>query len=93
MKIIAFNHVNDTIEVNIDRFPNFCPVCNRHIDAAFSGASLYPHNFKPLYVAYRCPVEQCRALFVATYRINISPATATSATGELLNSPTHSRPN
>jgi hypothetical protein len=85
IKITAQNHLNEAMSVNIDRFPNVCPACKRHIDAAFSGASLYPHSFKPLYVVYRCPVEQCRALFVATYRITTSPAT--NSTGSLLENP------
>ena len=83
--IKALIHVNETIEVKIDRFPNVCPACKHHIDATFSGASFYPDEFKPLYVAYRCPVEKCRALFVATYRMDTSPPTST--TGRLLDSP------
>ena len=85
IKIKAQNHLNETIVVNIDRFPNVCPACKRHIDAAFSGASLCSYDFKPLYAVYRCPVEQCRALFVATYCIDTSPATST--TGRMLHNP------
>ncbi len=51
-----------------------------------AGASLYPNNFRPLYVAFICPVELCRAIFVAVYRISVSPA-STSFTASLASAP------
>ncbi len=83
--INATNHLNEGITLKVDRFPNICPACRRHIDAAFWGASLFSDNFRPLYAVFRCPVEQCRALFVSTYPISQAPASG--ATGGLLNNP------
>lgn len=74
IEISAFDQQGSKKPMKIDKFPGQCPVCQRHIDARLLGASLYALEFRPLYVAFICPVEKCRAIFTAVYRISISPA-------------------
>jgi len=76
ISIKASNHHNLVVDLKIDRFPGDCPSCRKHIEAKFFGASLHSDNFRPLYVAFICPVELCRAIFVATYRVSCAPASS-----------------
>jgi hypothetical protein len=48
--------------------PDKCPNCNQHgqPDYCFS-AYTTPELGKPLFAVFRCPVSNCRALYVATY--------------------------
>jgi hypothetical protein len=74
IEIGAVDEQNQKLALKLDKFPGMCPVCKRHIDARLLGASLYSYQFHPLYAAFICPVEMCRAIFVATYRVSTSRA-------------------
>ena len=72
--ISAFDEQGQKLALKLEKFPERCPVCTRYVDVRFLGASLYSYDFRPLYVAFICPVERCRAIFVALYRIFTSRA-------------------
>jgi len=69
----ALDHEHKNMKIQIDRFPDLCPVCSRHIKPIILAAYLVSEKFKPLSVAFICPVEACSAVFIGTYSINTSP--------------------
>lgn len=77
LDIVAVDEHGQNLALKIDKAPGICPVCRKHVEARFLGASLYSYEFRPLYVAFICPVEKCRAIFVAMYRVSTSRASTT----------------
>jgi hypothetical protein len=85
--INALDHEHKNVPVQLDRLPDYCPVCSRHIRPIFLTAYLVSKNFKPLSVAFICPVEECSAMFIGIYLVSYSPPNdkiAKLATAELL---------
>jgi len=71
--INALDHKNNKVPLELNRLPDHCPVCSRHIRPIFFTAYLVSQNFKPLSVAFICPVEDCGAMFIGLYRVSKWP--------------------
>jgi hypothetical protein len=85
--INALDHERKNVPLQLDRLPDYCPVCSRHIRPTFLTAYLFSKNFRPLSVAFICPVEECSAMFIGIYSVSSSPPNNTIvklATAQLL---------
>jgi len=71
--IKASDHKNQNVPLHLDRLPDQCPACSRHIRPVFFNAYLVSGQFRPLSVAFICPVEECGAMFIGIYRVSHSP--------------------
>lgn len=69
----ALDHEHKNMQIQIDRLPDLCPICSRHIKPIILAAYLVSRDFKPLNVAFICPVEACSAVFIGTYSVSTSP--------------------
>ena len=78
--ITAIDHENKGVPLQLDRLPDNCPACSRHIRPLFVAAHLVSKNFKPLSVAFICPVEECSAMFIGIYKVGHSPPANVIAT-------------
>ncbi len=72
-QINALDHENKKISLQLDRLPDYCPVCSKHIRPIFFTAYLVSKQFKPLSVAFICPVEDCGSMFIGKYRVTKFP--------------------
>jgi hypothetical protein len=73
--INAFDHdLQKNIPINLDQFPDKCPICNRHVKPILLAAHLLSTGFRPLHVAFICPALDCGSMFIGSYRVWKSPA-------------------
>ncbi len=86
IKITAISHENKQIGLILDKLPNLCPICRKHIHPAIISSHLASYGFRPLYVAFICPVDNCHTMFVASYRVSVQPP-SDSFPCQLANSP------
>lgn len=71
--ITALDHENRSIPLQLDRLPDQCLVCSHHIRPIFFTAYYVSKHFKPLSVAFICPVEDCGSVFIGNYRVSKWP--------------------
>lgn len=61
-------------DYKVDRFPDTCPVCKRGGTHDLVYAWLPNQQYADLQAVFRCPLERCQSLFIASYRISVWPA-------------------
>jgi hypothetical protein len=65
MPVISYGSGNSLQQVRIDRDPDFCPICFRHIKPQdMSFAAKWEQNLERI---LRCPATSCLRLFIARY--------------------------
>jgi len=73
LEIKAIDHEHKTVPLVLNSLPDHCPVCSRHIRPLFVTAHLVSTGFRPLNVAFLCPVEDCSAMFIGIYSVTSAP--------------------
>ena len=53
--------------IDIDRYPDSCPVCHHGIEPIKRQLAHFHAEQKRLEVIFRCPREKCQSLFIARY--------------------------
>jgi hypothetical protein len=56
-----------TSAVEIDNYPDSCPICHNGIEAKFTGRA-HVDLGKRLQLVFQCPRHQCQSFFISTYR-------------------------
>ena len=68
LNVNAQNQDNNAVQCILLTLPDKCPSCNQHGQPNFCQAAfIAPNSGKPLYAIFRCPITDCRALYVASY--------------------------
>lgn len=74
ISINTVDHEGKTLSMRLDRLPDVCPICRQHGGRpTVMGSFIVSSQFRPLQVVFLCPVDMCRSLFIASYRITTSP--------------------
>jgi len=66
--IAAVTADNMPASVNLDRFPDTCPMCN-HGMSPMQLVGQYAFEQKLIHVVFRCPRTECQNLFIGSYRV------------------------
>ena len=60
--------------VEVNRYPDSCPICHRGIEAKLTGQAHVDVDLeKRLQVVFQCPRHQCQSFFVSTYLPRSAP--------------------
>ncbi len=67
-KIAFRDQHNQTLNADLNKLPDKCPLCQKHGRPEFLAAcTITVHHQVPLHVAFRCPVSTCFGIYVALY--------------------------
>jgi hypothetical protein len=69
-KTVEVRTEDHTIVLNIDKFPDTCPLCFKGIDPRFFDGNL-SENHVVIEVVFQCPRSDCHHLFIAYYYARI----------------------
>lgn len=72
-QVQATDHEGAKQKLNLNRTPDSCPLCSKHVQPDFLDAVMN-HPSSQAHAIFRCPACDCRGLFVAIYRSYRNPS-------------------